>query len=204
PNADRPYNMRGIAYYKQGKFPEAITDYSKAIELQNWYALANRGIVYQEQGNKEKAIADFKMSIEKLPDVSDGWYQLAVVYKKDGEYDAALQHIQKALSMDTDRPHYHAVYAGLLIQTYKYAEALNQADQIFKIDPQNPDGFILKSTALHSLKRYDEAVDLITKGISVYPDNYLMYMIRALVYDLQGKTALAAADNEKAKQLGTK
>lgn len=60
------YNLRGVAYYYLKKYDAAISDYSKAIELDPDFAGAynNRGICYQALGETEKSNADFAKADE--------------------------------------------------------------------------------------------------------------------------------------------
>jgi tetratricopeptide (TPR) repeat protein len=47
------YNGRGNAYYKKGRYEEAIADYDRAIKLRPGYrdALRNRDIAYRRKAN---------------------------------------------------------------------------------------------------------------------------------------------------------
>ncbi len=64
------YVTRGLAYYEQGQYEQAIADYDRAIDLNPDYALAyyNRGLAYKQQGQYERAIADFERCLELSTD----------------------------------------------------------------------------------------------------------------------------------------
>ena len=66
PDYATAYNNRGVVYYKQGKFDEAIADYTQAIRIDPNFALtySDRGNAYDEQGDKAKAEADFAKAKE--------------------------------------------------------------------------------------------------------------------------------------------
>jgi tetratricopeptide (TPR) repeat protein len=53
---------RGIAYYKENLYDQAISDYTKALEIEPRYALAyvNRGIAYYFKREYEKSWKDVK------------------------------------------------------------------------------------------------------------------------------------------------
>jgi len=55
------YNTRGVVLYSQRKWDAALTDYSKAIELNPRYvdAIRNRSDVYRQLGKLDLAVADF-------------------------------------------------------------------------------------------------------------------------------------------------
>ena len=60
------YSNRGIAYGALGNFNKAVSDTTKAIELNPNFANAYyiRGIIYQELGETAKAQADFAKAKE--------------------------------------------------------------------------------------------------------------------------------------------
>lgn len=66
------YYNRGLTHAFKGQLDKAISDFSKAIELNPRFALAykGRGAVYIELGNKEKACSDWKRAC-KLGDCSN-------------------------------------------------------------------------------------------------------------------------------------
>jgi Flp pilus assembly protein TadD len=63
------YNDRGIAYGEKGRYDQAISDFSKAIEINPRYGKAynNRGIVHRLKGQYDQAISDFNKAMEINP-----------------------------------------------------------------------------------------------------------------------------------------
>jgi len=60
------YYNRGLTYIGRGDFDQAISDYTKAIELDPNLAEAyvSRGIVHARKSNLDKAISDYTKAIE--------------------------------------------------------------------------------------------------------------------------------------------
>ena len=60
------YNDSGLQLAMEGRYEEAIAEFSKAIELDPEYALTycSRGIAYNVLNRKSEAIADFEKCIE--------------------------------------------------------------------------------------------------------------------------------------------
>ena len=73
------YNNRGIAYGEKGQYDQAISDFSKAIEINAGYdkAYNNRGIVYRLKGQYDQAISDFNKAIEINPRDAQTYNNLA-------------------------------------------------------------------------------------------------------------------------------
>lgn len=82
PHKARPYNNRGLEYYRQGKFIQAISDFNKAIEINPNYAAAynDRGVLYALKGDLAQAISDFKKAIEINPSYTDAYKNLNLSY----------------------------------------------------------------------------------------------------------------------------
>ncbi|WP_044034478.1 tetratricopeptide repeat protein, partial [Microcystis aeruginosa] len=74
------YNNRGNLYYNQQKYDLALSDYSKAIELNPNFAEAynNRGVLYSYQQKYELALADFNKAIEINPNSADAYYNRGI------------------------------------------------------------------------------------------------------------------------------
>jgi len=202
-NADI-YNLRGIANYRLKKYDDAITDYTKAIGLGNPDALTNRGIVYANQEKGTLAKNDFIKASANSKTSGDAYYQLAAIALQEQEWGEALTDIERSVAANPNSPVYNTLYAKILLTHKKDSEALAAAEKVLAEDAESSDGLFLKSAALSNLKRYDEAIAAITKGIGYYPDNYLLYQQRAFIYKLMKKTELADADEVKARQLAAK
>jgi tetratricopeptide (TPR) repeat protein len=98
PKKARPYISRGVAYHDQGNSPQAISDCTKAIEINPNYAEAynNRGNAYTEQGNLPQAILDLTKAIEINPNLAQAYNNRGVAYYEAKEYDKAWQDVHKA------------------------------------------------------------------------------------------------------------
>ena len=57
------------------------------------------------------------------------------------------------------------------IENANYAEALSFFEQALLIDPNDPDLWNLKGTALRSMGRYTEAIDSFNKSLEIEPRN---------------------------------
>ena len=83
-------------------FKQAISDFSKAIELnQNGEeAYFNRGITYSLSGNKDKALEDYTKVIEINPNHIDAIYFRANIYVLKQEYELAISDYEKLREYD--------------------------------------------------------------------------------------------------------
>ena len=95
------YFQRGLANDNQGNYDQAISDYTKAIEIDPNLpgVYFNRGSIYDNQGNLPQAISDYTKAIEIDPNYVSAYYDRANVYYKLKEYDLAWVDVHKAESL---------------------------------------------------------------------------------------------------------
>jgi len=91
----------GYAYKKTSKNEEALNCLNKAIAIKPTYALAYKqlGDVYQNMDKKTEAITAYKKSYDNDAENDDACYNLGYLYNGLGEYDNALEWLDKANSI---------------------------------------------------------------------------------------------------------
>src|SRR5260221_11413129 len=105
------YFFRGFASRALGNFDEAITDYTKSVQLKGDFseAYTNRGEAYGAKKAYEQAIADCTQSIRLRPDFAEAYFARASYYNSRGNYDLALADDNQAIQL---RPNYAEAYFG--------------------------------------------------------------------------------------------
>jgi tetratricopeptide (TPR) repeat protein len=70
--SDRP--SRGQCHQAMGRYQDAVTDLSRAIDLDPGlaWAFAERGETYRRMERHEQALADFRRAIDLDPSLADG------------------------------------------------------------------------------------------------------------------------------------
>jgi tetratricopeptide (TPR) repeat protein len=82
-------------------YDKAITDYSRAIELNPRDAKAyyNRGNAYDNKGQYDKAITDYSRAIELNPRDAVAYYNRAIANVLKKEYEEAWDDVYKAQNL---------------------------------------------------------------------------------------------------------
>ncbi len=95
------YYNRGNIYGKKGNLIQAISDYTKAIEINPNYtdAYYNRGNTYEKQGNLTQAISDYTKAIETNPKYAAAYCNRGNVYQTQGNLTLAIADYNKALEI---------------------------------------------------------------------------------------------------------
>jgi putative GTP pyrophosphokinase len=96
------YKHRGMAFFAESKYQEAIDDFSKVLEFdpKAYKAPYYRGIVYSVFQDYAKAIDDFSYSLEINPYQSFCLFRRGQAYYHVNDYPKALSDCENALVLD--------------------------------------------------------------------------------------------------------
>ena len=102
PNVIDGWFMLGTQYFKAGKYPEAIAQYSRALQLKPDYdlALINMANVYRRMGNDDAALAGYERYIKVDPQNAFVRYQIGEIYLDQGNLERAEPEFLEALKID--------------------------------------------------------------------------------------------------------
>jgi Flp pilus assembly protein TadD len=100
-NSDYYFN-RAIFYQQSRNWEKALTNYSKAAELDanNPDIYNNIGVIYKELRQYDRAIEEFLRAIYLSPDYAKPYNNIGVVYYSKKDFLGAIRNYQKAVSID--------------------------------------------------------------------------------------------------------
>ena len=101
------WNELGNVYFNTSAFDDAIVAYSKAIELDRWFAwpYSNLALAYVQKRRFVEAILLYQRSIELFSTDKDkaiSWNRLGNVYRRLNDYENAIAAYQRADALDPD------------------------------------------------------------------------------------------------------
>jgi len=101
PQLAMAYNNRGNIYNQKRDFARALSDYNKALSINDHYARVynNRGILLMQINQHEAAVRDFDLAIQYNPGFGEAYYNRSIAYLNDGEYQQALLYARKAKAL---------------------------------------------------------------------------------------------------------
>lgn len=93
---------------KKESFNEAITSYTKAIEIDRRNAVyyCNRAAAYTGLGNHESALSDCRKAISIDKSYSKAYSRMGLTYSKMEQYELAVDSYEKALKLDPNNEGY--------------------------------------------------------------------------------------------------
>lgn len=187
PDEIRPnyYNSLGARFTEQHNPDEAIKAFEKAIELNPRYALphANLAGSYFRKKEYNTAMLEARKAIDIDPNLPDGYYFLGHVFLVGGDFDQALLHLEKALSL---APVHH------LWPTPKEQKSVRATISVVrsKISMQN--------------QRLEEAARYLSEAIELEPDakqRAELHRDLGVAYTMRGDREKALAHSLEAVQL---
>ena len=159
PHKARPYYNRGLIYYQQNKFTQAIADYTKAIEIDSRLeeAYYNRGIAYAKQSDLNQAVSDYNKAININFNKAEAYINRGLIFAKQNKLREAFFDFTKAIEID---PKSEVAYNNLgIIYAYQgyFAQALANYARAIELNPQYAETYWNRAVTFYHLKKYDEA-----------------------------------------------
>lgn len=167
------YVRRAGNYYLLDNHRASVEDFSRAIELddQNVDAYSGRGEVYLAETNYQAAIDDFTQVME----LSDSPYELTDAYWMRGQAHTALENYDQAIEDFSQ-----AIMTDVTPSTeYSYPRLVSYRG---------------RAEILALRGEYDDALDDLTKAVSIDPGNSEVFAQRGEVHLLNGDPEAAVED----------
>lgn len=101
----------------------------------------------------------------------------------DEQIDELLKDLYKQIDEEVETEVERYLYkANGALRFQKFDEALDLIDEVLKIENDNLDALLLKSTILFNQAKYDEALNTINSVIKNYPDNVDAITFKGFIY----------------------
>jgi len=96
------WNNRGVSLAKLQNYQEAVKSYNQALAIKNDYSDAwnNRGVSLSKLGIYGEAIACYDNATKLRPEFFSAWYNKARCYALQSRVEAAIESLQKAMSLN--------------------------------------------------------------------------------------------------------
>ena len=157
------YLQRGIKAYQEGKLGDAITCYTRIIELNpadiSMIAAAyhNRGFIYDDIDRFEEAIADYTKAIELNPNNAYVYYNRGLVYGKEREFEDAIADYTKAIELNPNYTHVYNNRGRAYINKGDYNRAITDFNCVIALNPQNHRARELRDEAQREMERLNKS-----------------------------------------------
>lgn len=190
PSDAASYSKIAVMYYAMGEHSKAVKAYKRAakLHLSDAECQYKLGMAYLLGDDPCPAAIAFARAIKLKPDYSEAYDQLALIYRKYGYHDSAIEVLTRRLEVCDDQT--GSVYGALarsLIYRERYEEAIAAYRRDSKIAPDNADWHYDEGEALLEVGRYEEAIRAYLKAFELAPHNVNPLISIACAYDRMGK-----------------
>jgi len=140
PNYASAYYNRGLAYRKQNRIDDAITDYTTALRIEQKHDIYNnRGVAYEKKGDIEKALSDYSNALRIKPDYAMAYYNRGNVYSDQGKSELALRDYADAIRFNSKYIDAYFNRALLFKKMGQKEQAISDFRTVLKLDPDDND-----------------------------------------------------------------
>jgi tetratricopeptide (TPR) repeat protein len=169
PNSVILHDICGASNSGLRQFPDAISNYKKALEINPYYADAylNMGAAQKEEGDLEDAIESYKQVLKIKPDYAEAYSNIGVIMQDKRDLEAAIKNCKQAIRL---KPRYADAYynMGIALQAKGDLEsALESYKHALSFEPdyalaQNNIGnvFLAQSNIVAAIEAYKQAIKI--------------------------------------------
>ena len=176
PSSSTDFAERGIAYYRQKKYPEAAIELLNAIRKdgKNRDARYFLSLTYYGQGNRLEAARALRILLETFPDDTEAKLRLGNMYLSLGVddsrfYQEAFSLAQTILSNDADNVDALLLSGNAAAGLQDYSESAERFQRALSLDPQNIPAFVSLGTSEAMRGNYGEAEKTFLKARETNP-----------------------------------
>lgn len=202
-----------ILKQKRSETQKGLAFFQQAIDLDPSYALAYVGLA---EANRALALSGELPSVEYMPRAKDAAQKAIaiddnlaeahsalafIVFWYDWDWNEAENQCKKALSLNPNSSDSHLVYAHLLSNAGRHAEALAEAKRARELDPTNLRTNALEAQFLIHAGQSDEALERLHTVFELDPNYWFAHAFAASAYIEKGMFADAIAECQKARSL---
>jgi tetratricopeptide (TPR) repeat protein len=202
PQDDVTYFNRAIGHDDKKDYDSAISDYSKAIEINpSAIALGNRGFVYTHKRDNDHSFADYARAEAFDAGHAETFFHRGNAYDDVREFDRAAIEYGKAIARDSSQADYYRDRGLAYAANGEYDRATADYDKALAIDPNDAQAYDSRGGAYVGTGQYARAIADFTTAIGLYPTHATAYEHRGYARFYQGDFKAAAADLTRSLEL---
>ena len=202
--------MRGVGYLRSQKKPansRARLMFERAIELDPEYAWPYAGLAWTHLAEwlwgwtddprvLEQAFELVQKAIRLDSSFASAYRMLAMIYLwKDRDHDQAIAAAEKAIALDSNHPSNYSTLAETLKFAGRPLEVIELMEKAMRLNPRYPGGYLFQSgSSYYYLGRYDEALALLKRAVTHWPNHLPTHAYLAAIYTELGKETSAQAE----------
>jgi tetratricopeptide (TPR) repeat protein len=166
-------NRQGSAYTTENSHTLAgdPTDEATTAAVEREVAdLFAEGVAHHQAGRLYWANAQYRRVLAALPDHAEALHNLGVIAYQLGQYEGALESINKAIQQDGSNASYFFSRGVALYGLKRLDEAVGAYDHALALKPDVAEALLNRGLALEEQQRFDEALDSYDRALAIRAD----------------------------------
>lgn len=201
------YGSRASYYMKKNMDDKAFADLRvlEIVQAPDWKGQQMLGVLYGRRNEYDKSIDVLTKVITAQPTNGEPYYNRGISYAMTGKSAQAAADFDMAIRNGVTGDELRMSMIGAArehLNAKQHAACYEAASRLTAAYPNDAEGPFLAGTALVNLKRYDEAIEALTRAAAMKPDYAAAWFNMAVAHKERGERDKARAAAAKAAQLG--
>ena len=175
PGSAKAHHTQGAALLALDRLDEAEDSFRRALELNPGQMQAHQSMAEMRtrQGRLAESIRWYREVIDIDPESASAHYGIGTALFRLGQYERAAESLERAESLLPDALPVGAIHllAEALLRQQRHEEALKRYRAVLQIDRENAPAHAGMGYALFHLKRYEVAIDSLSRSVSLQPES---------------------------------
>lgn len=198
-----PYRL-AVVYYKEKRLDEAMVAVRRLVKARpdeaHWAYLA-WGSILEEEQNFAAARDKYIRATQIRPDFDLAWVRLGWAHSKLGEEEAAIEAMQRAISLDPQQISRHLNLAWMHHQQERHEAADSIFLQTCERFPAEANCWVAWADSKMNRNDYRAALELLDRVKDKLEENARSYLIRAMASYVSGDSLMAISHLQTAYSL---
>ena len=173
PESTEIYGLLGNCHFQLEDYEEARLAYEQALRTRgdNPHHLTRLGNSYKKMRNYPKAEECYRAVLALDPDFGAAHSRLGWILAMRLEWSEALDHFTRCVELDPNSVNARCNLGNALCAMGMPKEGLKELDAGLSVDPKSRPLLRTKISALHSVHKEEEALELAKEALRYYPDD---------------------------------
>jgi tetratricopeptide (TPR) repeat protein len=136
-------------------------------------AMMSEAMRLDREGRVPEAVEAYRRLLDVWPGLPNCWYNLGLLQRKTGEFEAALASYKEALERNVLQPEDVHLNRGVIFSDclYQYADAERELNQALALNPSYTPALINLANLHEDLGRRDRAAEVYERLLAISPDS---------------------------------
>lgn len=194
----------------QSDFAAAASTFRRTIALDNRFALGYAGLaetlwqqyqVAHDQALPNQALEAGLTALKLDPNQPATRVAVATVYQGMGQYDAAADHVRRAIDLQPSNDDAHRIFARILNAQEKPEDAIRELQEAIAYRPRRWTNYSELGRLYFQLRRLPDAVTALQRALDVFPNDPRTYASLGAIYLEMGDTERALDALERSNKI---